>query len=103
MLNETNRHHLKPTLMLKVIDKIVADKPTGAHRAKENLSRLFKWAIVREHIERNSAQYIELPKVKSKQRLSSRHLIIAMLELSKERPKLKFRLGFPQSSENPLN
>ena len=87
--------------MLKVIDKIVADKPTAAHRAKENLSRLFKWAIVREHIERNPAQYIELPKVKPKQRLSSRHLIIAILELSKERPKLKFRLGSPSRLKIP--
>ena len=90
-LNETNRHHWKPPLMQKVIDKIAAKTPTTAHRAKENLSRLFKWGIARGHMAANPIEFIELPKLKPKQRLPDRHLINALLDLAKERSKRKSR------------
>ena len=101
MLNETNPHHWKPPLMQKVIDKIAADTPTTAHRAKEDLSRLFKWAIARGHIESNPAQYIELPKLQSKQRLPSKQLVSALLTFSKKRSNRKSRtLASPSPPHN---
>ena len=82
MLYQTNRHNWKLSVIQKVIDMIAADRPTTAYRAKENQSRLCKWAIARGHCETNPVEHIERPTFKPKQRLPNKQLTTALIILA---------------------